>query len=114
MSKLLVLRPGADADIDGIVRWLLAESPQSAAVFLDEIQAAFARLSIFPNSGSPRHAGLVPGLPVPLRYHAVSAARFPKLLIYYLNLDEYIDVIRVWDASRGLEALVESGDLGTD
>jgi len=111
VSKLLVLRPRADADIDDLVRWLLAESPQSATVFLDQIETAFERLSCFPDSGSPRHAPLVPGLPVPLRYLAVSAARFPKLLIYYLNLEAQLDVIRIWDASRGLDALFEGEDF---
>lgn len=111
MSKLLVQRPRADQDIDEILRWLIAESPPSARLFLDELEAAFERLAQFPDCGSLRHAGLVPGLPVPLRFLPVSPARFPRLLIYYLHCEAHIDVIRVWDASRGLEALFEDGGL---
>jgi len=114
MSKPLVLRPRADRGIDEIVRWLIAEAPQSASVFLDEIEASFERLSEFPDSGSTRHAALVPSLPVPLRFLIVSPSRFPKLLIYYLNFEAHIDVIRVWDASRALEALFEVPDPGAN
>lgn len=114
MSKPQVLRPRADQDIDEIVRWLIAESPHSASAFLDEIEAAFERLSEFPDSGSTRHAALVPTLPVPLRFLAVSPSRFPRLLIYYLNFETHIDVIRIWDASRGLDALFETPDPGFD
>lgn len=114
MSKPLVLRPSADTDIDEIVLSLMTESPPAATVFLDELEAAFERLSKFPNSGSMRHAALVPGLPVPLRYLAMSPTRFPRLLIYYLNLEAHIDVIRVWDASRGLGALLEGVDSNAE
>ncbi|MBA4286950.1 MAG: plasmid stabilization protein [Xanthomonadaceae bacterium] len=108
MATPLVLRPRADRDIDELVGWLRAESPPSAAAFLDQLEAAFERLALFPDSGSTRHATRVPGLPVPLRFLPVSPTRFPRLLIYYLPFETHIDVIRVWDAARGLEALLES------
>ena len=109
MAARLVLRPRADQDIDDLIGWLTAESPQSAEAFLDALEAAFERLAMFPDSGSIRHAAWVPGLPVPLRFLPVSPARFPRLLIYYLHFETEIDVIRVWDASRGLDALFENG-----
>lgn len=108
----LRLRPQADQDIDGLIAWLRTESPSSAAALLDALEAAFERLRSFPDCGSTRHAGRVPGLPVPLRFLPVSSSHFPRLLIYYLHLDTHLDVIRIWDASRGLEALFDAGDEG--
>ncbi len=35
-----------------------------------------------------------------------SLKEFPRILIYYMDRPDAVEVIRVWDAARGLEALL--------
>jgi|SRR5699024_4812327 len=71
--------------------------------FLSQVEATLEHLSCFSATGSARHDGIVPGLPAPLRFFPVT--QFDQYLIYYLELPEYADVIRIWHAARGLDAL---------
>lgn len=105
MTKPLRYRPQATTDIEAIARDLLAQSPQAAAGFIDAIEHANGLLATHPASGSSRHADQLPALPVPLRFHPLRG--FPRVLVYYLDLPDAVDVIRIWDAARGLDALVE-------
>jgi toxin ParE1/3/4 len=73
--------------------------------FIAELEAVVTLLADHPASGSPRHAGLFPDLPAPLRFHPLR--RFEKVLVYYLAMPRHVEIVRVWDASRGLEALLE-------
>lgn len=72
--------------------------------FLSQLETTLDNLAHFPASGSTRHADIVSGLPAPLRFFPVSG--FERHLIYYLDLPTHIDVIRIWSASRGLDALL--------
>lgn len=108
MTKAVIQRPKADEDIDAIVSYLARESPAAARAFLDAIERSYDTLAEQPGIGSTRHAQYVPELPLPLRFHPIT--RFPRILIYYLDRPEAVEVLRVWDAARGLEALVEGLD----
>lgn len=104
-GKPIRQRPQAAADIAAIADYLSASaSPAIALRFIDAIEAAYGLLSAHPASGSPRHAHVLPELPVPLRFHPVK--HFERILVYYLDQPDTVEVIRVWDASRGLEALI--------
>lgn len=104
MTKPVVQRPRADEDIDYIFAFLRGDSVQAAANFLDAVEAAYELLSEQPGIGSPRHSEFCPELPYPLRFLPIN--HFPRILIYYMNRPEAVEVIRVWDAARGLAALV--------
>lgn len=73
--------------------------------FIAELEAVVTLLADHPASGSRRHAGLLPDLPAPLRFHPLR--HFEKVLVYYLAMPRHVEIVRVWDASRGLEALLE-------
>ena len=103
----MVLRPRADADIDEIFAYLRHESMQAAVRFLDSAEAAFRLLGEHPAIGSTRHAEFCPELPDPLRFHPLEG--FPRVLVYYIDRTDAVEIIRVWDAARGLDALM--GDL---
>ena len=105
-GKPLRQRPQAATDIAAIAVHLCASAtPEVALRFIDAVEAAYDLLSAHPASGSTRHAHVLPELPVPLRFHPVR--HFEHILIYYLDLPDGVEVIRIWDAARGLEALVE-------
>lgn len=103
--KPVVQRPRADTDIDEIFRWLQRQSPTVAEKFLDAVQAAYELLGAHPASGSRRHAQYCPELPHPLRFFPMG--HFPRILIYYMERPDAIEIIRIWDAARGLDALLD-------
>jgi toxin ParE1/3/4 len=99
-------RPQAAADIAAIADYIyVSATPDVALRFIDAVEAAYRLLSAHSASGSPRHAHVLLELPVPLRFHPVKG--FERILVYYLDLPDAVEVIRIWDASRGLEALLE-------
>jgi len=101
--------PRAKLDSAEVAYWyaqqgdvLLAES------FLAELEAAVELISGFPQAGSMLHARVFPDLPTPLRF--VRLKRFERYLLYYVDRPGRLDIVRVWDASRGLDALMIPGD----
>lgn len=108
MSKPIRQRPLALIDFMAIANFLHAVSPDASLKFIAAVESAYALLSEHPASGSTRHAFVVPELPVPLRFHPI--AGFPRLLIYYLDLPDAVEVVRLWDAARGLDALIEDSE----
>ncbi len=104
-GKALRQRPQVATDIAAIADYVcVSATPDAALRFIDAVEAAYRLLSAHPASGSPRHAHVLPELPVPLRFHPVR--HFERILIYYLDLPDGIEVIRVRDAAGGLEALL--------
>lgn len=97
--KELRWRPAAVRDADAAARWYAAQGGQALELdFIDALQAAMDRIAAHPASGSTRHAMWFPELPEPLRF--VVLDRFDRYLVYYLDLPDHVDVIRVWDAAR--------------
>ena len=107
MSKAIVPSRAAVHDTDDIADWLdVNVSPATASKFLDAIESAYILLGDHPAIGSTRHAGLLPDLPYPLRFHPVQ--EFPRILIYYMDRPDFVKIIRVWDAARGLQELIDT------
>ncbi len=105
-GKPLRQRPQAATDTAAIADYLyVSATPDVALRFIDAVEAAYRLLSAHPASGSPRHAHVLPELPVPLRFHPIK--HFERVLIYYLDQPDAVEVIRISDASRGLDALLE-------
>lgn len=104
MTKPVIQRPRADQDIDEIYAFLRRESSKAAGKFLDEVEGAYELLAGQPAIGSTRHAEYCPELPHPLRFHPLKT--FSRILIYYMDRPDAVEVIRIWDAARGLDALM--------
>lgn len=103
----LVWRPVAARDAANIASYYAKAGGAALEIgFLDELEAAFELIASHPDSGSARHAGLFPELPVPLRLHPLR--RFERILVYYIAMPDRVEIIRIWDAARGLNALLES------
>jgi toxin ParE1/3/4 len=105
MSKPVILRPAADRDLDEIVDFLRKESRQAAVRFAEAVAATGQLIGDHPGIGSARHTDICRELPKPLRFQPVSG--FPRILVYYLERSDGVEIIRVWDSARGLEALME-------
>jgi toxin ParE1/3/4 len=104
--KAVRWRAKARRDASEAAQWYAEQGGLEVELaFIAALQAAESLIAEFPASGSPRHADVVQGLPAPLRFHPIR--RFERYLIYYVELPEYAEVIRLWNAARGLEALMD-------
>lgn len=102
----LAWRPAAERDAEDIAAWYAKAGGVTLELgFLEELEAAFELIATHPDSGSARHAGLFPELPAPLRFHPLR--RLERILVYYIALSDRVEIIRIWDAARGLDALYE-------
>jgi toxin ParE1/3/4 len=99
-------RPAALQDVEALALHYAGEGGAALGLkFIAAVEAATALIAEHPQSGSRRHAFLFPDLPAPLRFHPLQ--RFERVLVYYLALPGQVQIIRVWHAARGLEALLE-------
>lgn len=107
--KPLRLREQAKNDADAAAAWYAGEGGATLELaFIDALQAAYDLIQRHPAVGSLRHAELVTDLPTPLRF--LTLQRFDRHLVYYIDLPGHIEVLRVWHASRGLDAVMEDID----
>lgn len=90
--------------MDEIFAYLKRRSPQAAEKFISASSATLAILGDQPGIGCMRHAEYFTDLPYALRFHPIKG--FDRVLVYYMDRPESVDVIRIWDAARGLEALM--------
>jgi toxin ParE1/3/4 len=99
-------RPAALQDLEALAMYYVDEGGVALGMeFVAAVEAAAALIAGYPDSGSRRHAFLFPDLPASLRFHPLR--RFERVLVYYLALPRHVDIVRIWDAARGLEALLE-------
>lgn len=104
--KTLLWRPQALRDAEEAASWYAEQGGLPLELgFIDELQAVLERLSRHPASGSARHASLFPELPGTLRFQVLD--RFDLYLVYYLDLPGHIEIVRIWNAARGLAALLQ-------
>lgn len=105
--KRIEWRVQARRDAADTAFWYAEQNGMALGVrFLTQVEATLEHLRQFPGTGSTRHDGIVPDLPEPLRFFPVTG--FERYLVYYLDRPDRVDVIRIWHASRGLEALLEN------
>ncbi|MCB1567944.1 MAG: type II toxin-antitoxin system RelE/ParE family toxin [Xanthomonadales bacterium] len=98
-------REGARRDLDDAAEWYAQQGGETLELrFVAAVESTVLMVRQHPVVGSTRHAGYVTDLPAPLRYFPIRP--FESYLIYYIDLPEHIEVIRVWHAARGLDALL--------
>jgi toxin ParE1/3/4 len=108
-AKPVVPRELANRDVDEAIAYYLDEgAPQAALGFIAALERAYARLSRFPQSGSPRYA-LELSLPG-LRCWPLAAYPF---LVFYVDLNDRIDVWRVLHRQRDIPAWMQAPEAPT-
>ncbi len=90
----VVKRPQAETDLDNIWWYIAQDNPDAADRFLDKIEERCQTLAQFPNIGISREE-LLPSL-----------RSFPigKYLIFYMPIDEGIQVVRILPAMMDIDA----------
>ncbi len=98
-------RAQARTDASEAADWYGANGGRTIELaFVAAVEAAQALITAHPAVGSIRHAEVMTSLPAPLRF--VRLERFQRYLIYYLDLPTHVEVLRVWNTARGLDALM--------
>jgi toxin ParE1/3/4 len=103
--KPVILRAQAEQDIQQAVDYYFDEGAEQAGQrFVNALERAFTQISSHPAAGSPRYAHELnlPGL----RHWPVK--RFPYL-VFYVELDEHVDVWRVLHAQRDIPSWMPGG-----
>ncbi|MBI5440719.1 MAG: type II toxin-antitoxin system RelE/ParE family toxin [Deltaproteobacteria bacterium] len=103
--KPVRVRPRADREIDDHAGYIAKDYLEAALRFLDAVQAAFDRIGERPSIGSPRYAHL----PIMENLRVWAVPDFENYLVFYVERDDYVDVLRVLHAARDIpSALQES------
>lgn len=100
------IRPLADRDIDGHVAYLAEQAGEAVATrFLDALERTLGSLEDAPAIGKPRSlddprlAGL----------RALPVAGFRRVLVFYVTLDDAVEVVRVLHGARDIPPLPDRG-----
>lgn len=103
MTKRIIITPKASSDIDEHFTYIAQDNVQAALQFFDATRETFAQIARLPGIGSlyqlknPRLQGL--------RKWAVKG--FKKFLIFYLEQEDSIQIVRFLYASRELPRILE-------
>lgn len=98
-------RPQAEQDLEDIALYLGQNSPAAATRFLDAAERTCGQLATMSGLGAP-FALTNPSLQG-LRHCSVQG--FRNYLIFYLPIDDGIEVVRVLHGARDIPGMLETG-----
>jgi len=104
--KPVIPRVLANRDIDEAIKHYLDQDAEAAALgFIDALEQAYAHVGRHAATGSPRYAHELnlPGL----RFWPLT--RYPHL-VFYIEMDDHIDVWRVLHGERDIPAWMHQPD----
>jgi toxin ParE1/3/4 len=107
MPRRTILRDAARRDIVSIAGYISGDSPRNAERFLDNVAASIDLLLENPQIGTLRDSPRVEL--IGLRHWPVK--RFTKYLIFYRELSDGIDVIRVLHGAMDLPAILDENTV---
>jgi toxin ParE1/3/4 len=102
--KPVRLTPRADSDIDVCFYWIAKDNPAAALRFLDAIELTCDALSRMPGIGSPRYAEI----PLVHGGRVLAIKDFENYLLFYLEHENCVDVIRVLHGARDIPEALQS------
>ncbi len=103
MSKRITIRPRASQDIDDHFAYLAQNSSITAFRFFDAVRLTIAQIARMPGLGaaySTRNARLTG-----LRKWSVKG--FKRYMIFYLDLEETVEVVRILYGSQDISSILE-------
>jgi toxin ParE1/3/4 len=104
----VVLRASAKIDVDDAIERYLGQAGLDVAEgFIDALGAAYSHIASHPGTGSPRYA-------VKLNLGGLrfwTLGHYPYLVFYY-EMPDRIDVVRVLHASMDISQILDMGNRG--
>jgi toxin ParE1/3/4 len=107
VTKRIVRRDVARADIIEISAYIGADNPDAAERFLDAIDDAIDRhIALNPNSGVKRDYGreTLSGL------RMIAVPGFPQYLVFYRVDEDAIRIVRILHGARDIPNVLDPGD----
>jgi toxin ParE1/3/4 len=103
MSKRIVLRPKANQDLDDHVAYLAKQDNEVALDFFDAVRFTIAQLARIPGMGMryPVNNSRLKGL------RQWAGKGFKKYIIFYIEQDDAIEVIRILYGARSISSILE-------
>jgi toxin ParE1/3/4 len=102
--KPVRLTPRVDSDIDACLSWIAKDNPAVALRFLDALRAYLRYPSRMPGIGSPRYAEI----PLVHGVRMLAIKDFENYLLFYLEHEDCVDVIRVLHGARDIPEALHS------
>jgi toxin ParE1/3/4 len=102
--KPVRISPRADRDIDECCAWIRKDHPAAALRFLNAVELTCSNLAQMPGIGSRRYAEitLVHGV------RMVAVKGFENYLLFYLEYETSIDIIRLLHGARDIPEVLQS------
>lgn len=102
MSKKITIRPRASQDIDDHYDFIAQRNPEAALQFFDAVRLTIAQLARMPGLGSIYRVR---------QYHLQGMRKwavkgFKKHLIFYLERDEAVEIVRILYASQDITSIL--------
>jgi toxin ParE1/3/4 len=103
MKPRLIIRPAALADLEDIAAWIGADSPASAARFLEQCMSEFQQLASMPHMGRSRHFSN--SRAAGIRSWIIKG--FPNHMIFYRPVEQGVEVLHILHGARDIDAIFE-------
>jgi toxin ParE1/3/4 len=100
--KPVRVRPRADREIDALTDYIARDDLGAALRFMDATQKVFDLIGAQPGVGSLRYAYL----PMLEGLRVCPVSGFEKHLVFYIERQVYIDVIRILHSARDLPVVL--------
>ena len=101
MPKPVVKRSLVEEDVLVQAFYIARDNPEAAERYLDAVEEAFRALGQTPGLGGPYRNPRLKGL------RRLILQGFSNHLIFYLDLPEHIDILRVLHAARDLQTILD-------
>jgi toxin ParE1/3/4 len=104
MTKKIVITPKASQDLDDCFAYISQDNPEIALQFFDSTRTTIAQIARMPGIGSmfvtenERLKGL----------RKWSVKDFRKYLIFYIDRDEIVEIVRILYATRDISDILDS------
>jgi toxin ParE1/3/4 len=103
MAKKIIITPKASQDLDDCFAYISQDNPEIALQFFDSTRLTIAQIARMPGIGSifvtdnERLQGL----------RKWSVKDFRKYLIFYIDRDEVIEIVRILYATRDINSILD-------
>jgi toxin ParE1/3/4 len=103
MAKKIIITPKASQDLDDCFAYISEDNPEIALRFFDSTRLTIAQIARMPGIGSifvtenERLQGL----------RKWSVKDFRKYLIFYIDRDEVVEIVRILYATRDISSILD-------
>jgi toxin ParE1/3/4 len=106
MTKKIVITPKASQDLDDCFAYISENNPEIALRFFDSTRLTIAQIARMPGIGSifATNNERLQGL------QEWSVKDFRKYLIFYIDRDEVVEIVRILYATRDINSTLDPSD----